>query len=186
MSILFDNRHASGVLKDRFANLFQASYDQHSTVSQVNMKWRDFGSASNHWWNVNIPLEEEIDLSQFFLLVSSISFKPRKDMLSWGSSSHKFRTKYCYALLQTQVISNSSFKQEILPTLSFLSHRIHNADIPSQCHWCKSSKENIQHLFFQCEVARWAWDYTSCWWRQRPLCDSILDFWYSFFHEYKG
>ncbi|KAK1372733.1 hypothetical protein POM88_028926 [Heracleum sosnowskyi] len=58
------------------------------------------------------------------------------------------------------------FFKKILPTSSFLAGRIGPRFAGSRvCKWCNRDEETQMHLFWKCEVAQWAWNFVSTWWK---------------------
>lgn len=62
----------------------------------------------------------------------------------------------------------------ILPTRKFLSVRISNLSL--KCVWCDSYEETIDHIFWRCEIARWAWSFIGNWCCMKPLEYSLSAF----------
>lgn len=55
----------------------------------------------------------------------------------------------------------------ILPTRKFLSFRM---QLPSTvCACCKREEESIEHLFWKCELAAWAWNFIGNWWSNKVV-----------------
>lgn len=50
----------------------------------------------------------------------------------------------------------------VVPTNLLLQRRI--ILISNRCGWCGVIVESIEHLFWRCELAIWAWSYIGHWW----------------------
>lgn len=59
-----------------------------------------------------------------------------------------------------------------------------NIDI--SCSWCGQSDEDIDHLFFECELAKWCWDALKSLWHVPSLVTSRTLIWKEFFSRFKG
>ncbi|KAK1357882.1 hypothetical protein POM88_051138 [Heracleum sosnowskyi] len=58
-----------------------------------------------------------------------------------------------------------NYFNKILPTSSFLANRLGQRFIGSRvCKWCNRDEETQMHLFWRCEMAKWAWSFVSSWW----------------------
>lgn len=62
----------------------------------------------------------------------------------------------------------------ILPTKSFLSVRLKN--LSALCPWCDSEVESVNHVFWECTPAIWAWDYVGQWWSLKPQLARVPKF----------
>lgn len=54
-----------------------------------------------------------------------------------------------------------------LPTSSALNQRV--SSINPSCMWCTLHHESLHHLFWECELARWAWSFVQKWWNISDL-----------------
>lgn len=46
----------------------------------------------------------------------------------------------------------------------------------SSCPWCNSAAETATHLFWDCELSRWAWGFVSKWWSLPNLLQESSQF----------
>lgn len=58
-------------------------------------------------------------------------------------------------------------------------------NIDSLCPWCGQTEEDIDHLFFECELANWGWDAFKSWWHVSFLVTSRAHIWKEIFSRFK-
>lgn len=111
----------------------------------------------------------------------------------WEPNQGPYTTKDCYLRLLWSLkiplktkIFLWKFQHEILPTGTLLVSRTHNPNISQMCGWCHLQEENIDHLFFKCEIAKWAWDLIFEWWHSRAVSLNKDILWSFILKMYKG
>ena len=147
------------------------------------------------WRHFPPPLQETYD--SFVALLSTVSLREGEDQIVWMFDNGKFTTNACSAEIQktnghavcmhkdwNQIWSIKGppkivsflwrLKWEILPTRSFLNSRL--KDVTNVCAWCGSNPETIPHLFWDCELAKWTWEFISNWWSMPGLKKDGLPF----------
>ena len=75
-------------------------------------------------------------------------------------------------------------KRRVLPTGDFLNRRINS--IQKSCGWCGAVKEDIDHIFWHCDLAQMGWNFLANWWGFNKLLLShsfSLDFLFSFHRD---
>lgn len=146
-------------------------------------------------WNRPILDREFNAIESLHGLYSSVELTTEEDILQWLPSKGVFTSKTCTNLLcssnairrsdrQYHAISTTwahiwqwkappkillflcKVKWNILPTHSFLAGRLRQ--ISNRCAWCNSAAETVEHLFGECQLARWSWEYVSKWWNITP------------------
>lgn len=48
------------------------------------------------------------------------------------------------------------------------------------CCWCSSESETLEHLFFKCSLAQWAWKNIRQWWNVNISPQNLEDMWRMF------
>lgn len=100
----------------------------------------------------------------------------------WLVTQENYSMKDCYQLL-TATLKDSKwckfwklkvppkisiylwkFKHQISITRKFLQARSHVQALRSLCGWCNALEESIEHLIFDCKIAKWAWSFIANWW----------------------
>lgn len=67
-------------------------------------------------------------------------------------------------------------EHKVLPTKEFLAGRLHNFNLSPLCSWCSIYEESLQHLFMDCDVAKWCWDEVCSSWSVRRDCLEQMEF----------
>lgn len=77
-------------------------------------------------------------------------------------------------------------RQEIIPTKCFLSSRIPTFQGGVICSWWHQHPESLDHLFFKCELASWAWNFMSKWWKANLVSFTRSNLWSGMYNIYQG
>lgn len=130
-------------------------------------------------------------------LIDEINLSDEEDRLIWTPGSGIFSTKECCRLLSTnqavELRSTSNWntiwksklppkiniflwkiQRGILHTRRFLNSRISN--IPPLCVWCEKADESIDHIFWDCILAKEAWEFTGNWWSNKNKLSRMRTF----------
>ncbi|KAK1373514.1 hypothetical protein POM88_029707 [Heracleum sosnowskyi] len=153
------------------------------------------GSAS--MWSRQLIERDMGDLEALTARVGSRVLTDSEDQLIWAPNKGNFSTKTFYEvnLLQSPhrfnqgTIWNAIWTTKlppkillflwklqwgIIPTRKFLSIRIQGFN--SVCAWCEVADESIDHLFWNCEVAFWAWEFIGKWWSISAVLNGLSVF----------
>lgn len=167
--------------------LYRITNFKHSSVKDFLTKWVEGSVSSSDLWIRPLLSREEEDLNSLNRILSTISLSNLKDKLFWSPGKGAFTSKICTSLLQQNHTSNRNqievwnsiwsakvppkiriflwkLESNSIPTLLLLSQRIQNFNLGSMCPWCRAAEESVKHLFWDCSIAKWAWDYVRTWW----------------------
>lgn len=176
--------HHNGVVKDQIPRLFRISRHRHISVRKMMAIWKS-QVPSETMWSRPLMDRDESNYVVFNEIMTSISLVDSEDELCWlpgkGSWTTKnFRLAYYSSLFQEPhpacgwnllwsvkvppkiKVFLWKLQRKILPTNMFLGNRIQS--IPTVCKWCNVHPESIDHIFWQCEVGKWAWNFICGWW----------------------
>lgn len=132
-------------------------------------------------------MEEFVMLSE---ILSSFSLSSGKDSLVWLPGKSQFSSKVCRDLMSPNCAIGSQqsyiwrliwkikappkilafvwkIQWNILPTRHFISSRI--AGVLNICPWCGIVQETSSHLFGDCVLAKWSWNFICKWWSIKAL-----------------
>lgn len=59
-------------------------------------------------------------------------------------------------------------------------------EIDDKCLWRNFGEESLNHFFFECGLATWAWTLVKSWWNLPPSSIDYTNFWQVFATKYKG
>ena len=173
-----------GTLKSLMPALYANVKWKHMVVKNFVNTWRENRYNENLWIDSrNLHSQEEFkELSQ---LLDSVSLSASPDILIWLPGKAAYSSKECQKIFLS---SNSQFgihsfiwrsiwkikappkilaflwkvQWRILPTRQFISSRI--PGVLNICPWCEKSPESISHLFWECTLADWGWNFLGKWW----------------------
>lgn len=171
-------------LCSKFNNLYSLAFQQHLSVKDFLYLWETNRNGGNLW--LANPLNSlTSEYEGLVKVMESISLKDGDDILLWDHAHGQFSTSECY--LEVSKLSNFPtldkrfwdliwsvkappkilyflwrIQWNIVPTRNFLKLRIKGLiDI---CPWCGLHPETSSHLFWECELSSWVWDFISAWW----------------------
>ena len=164
-------------LQKEFDRLFQLSGIKTASVRLVWEIWQSCGGLPPTIWSRQLrawELEQAEILNQ---ILSTIQFGDGKDVWFWNYSGKCFSTKECYMAISNVVLVNPKclsfwkfkippkvkfflwkLEHKVLPTKVLLAGRLHNLNLSPICSRCSMQEETLQHLFLECEMAKWCWD----------------------------
>lgn len=190
-----DAWHRDGPLMDLFPRLYNITRLQFCPMKFFFSLWEEKGVSDNSLWVRPISSRDEGFLSSLLSILQEINLNDSRDMLGWKPSKGGiFSAKEFVKLSSSSIqIGNSrshiweiiwkikvppkiniflwKLQWGILPTYAFL-HRI-MPDSPLVCKWCNLEIEDIKHLFWDCCLAKWAWDFIGNWWSIKNKLSSI-------------
>lgn len=185
-----------GPIMAHFPGLYRIAKLKHITVKAFLELW-ELGNSNENLWNRKLFARDNTDLELLSNTISRLVLSPIKDSLIWIPGKGTFSTKACTSLIwqRTAPGTNASpiwhniwsmkvppkivlflWKVQwlILPTKSLLSKRMQN--ISPICTWCQKEEETINHLFWECEIAGWVWDFIGKWWSMHSKLSKIQMF----------
>ena len=172
-------------LCQKFPDVYNLFLCTHVTVSEFLPRWKRHVIDYIHSWPEHLHTSVQISHNNMVSLLKDISLTEGKERLIWMLSNGTFTSKAGSVELfkmNAQITSNHSvwnliwsiksppkiqsflwrLNWGILPTRSFLNSRLKL--IADGCEWCKSCPESTSHLFWDCEPAKWTWDFIGRWW----------------------
>ena len=155
---------------------------KHMVVKDFILLWKR-GNLNDIWVDtLNSELLDELPVLSG--LLEQFSLTVGVDALVWLPGNNLFTTNLCRNLLSnfSSSIHHSyiwrviwkikappkilaflwKIQWNILPTRVFISLRI--VGVPNFCPWCGRRQESISHLFWECTLAIWGWNYIGKWW----------------------
>lgn len=189
-----------GPLMFKLPRMYRISKLKHSSVHCFLENWERFGGG-DLIWSRRLHSRDHDDVLMLSTIVNSISLSRREDSLKyWLPSKGVFSTKNCTLLLTYQAQHSQStslnsgvwskiwsvkvppkitiflwkLQWSILPTRQFLNSRLPNLSL--MCAWCDKEIESSNHLFWKCELAKWAWDHMGKWWSVTRFLTNITNF----------
>lgn len=181
----------------RFPNLYRISSLKFSTIKSFVDCWRARTNGDNTLWSRNLLERDKENVDHLRRIVDNINLQTGQDLLLWKPGKGEFSTRNLSDALQRissldttqnsiwKIIWKSKLPQKIsiflwkiqwrvLPTKQFLNSRI--STIPPFCAWRSVEVESLNHLFWECDLAIWAWNYVSNWWSVSRILASIHSF----------
>ncbi|KAK1360352.1 hypothetical protein POM88_044826 [Heracleum sosnowskyi] len=176
---------SQGTLKLLFPRLYKIS-----KLKCVNFRvYKDlldcYEAYGEVFWIRYLRIWEQEQVDAILEICSKISLKRNRDSLIRLPVEGNYTAASSYELLasdrsETKVAWNFIWKykvppkvqiflwnyfNKILPTSSFLANRLGQSFLGSRaCKWCNRDEESQMHLFWKCEMAKWAWSFVSSWW----------------------
>lgn len=170
-------------LVSRFPSLYSKSAMTHCTVSEMLNILRSPQSRSI--WVSQLLSEDQDNLSSLISLTEEVILTDKDDKPCWIPSGGAYTSTIANKILFNQPhggtrdssLWNTIWKLktppkvsiffwklvwEVLPTRLFLSQRLRTCD--PTCAWCGQTNKSLVHLFWDCELALWAWHYIESWW----------------------
>ena len=171
-------------LADRFPSLYDKTTTSFHTVSEV-LKLLHSTPISSTLWLTQLLSDDQISLSSLLRLTEGVVLRDKNDQIVWAPSGGSYNTSQAYKILFSRMHSSSGqqglwnviwklktppkvsifiwkLNWEVLPTTYFLSSKI--KDFSPLCPWCGQTNETLKHLFWDCVVATWAWQFIELWW----------------------
>ena len=170
-------------LASKLSRLYNLTQFKFLSVREFYDCWRNNKHNYSLLWGRQLIGYEISEIIQLQLILEELIFTKGDDMLLMKSTQRLFTVRYCYVVCSCQNYGVNSiwmnwsvmippkvclvlwkFNHGILPLKSFLSVRL-QGNFPSiTCSWCRLGEENQFHLFYECELAQWAWSFISLWW----------------------
>lgn len=175
-------------LCNRYPDLYNNTTKQNVTVQNLVDDWLQNNMSV---WKSPPSSSDMALISHISLLIQLHNFSPRQDSLIWKPSNKAFNSRDACSLIldfnsHNETSGSSiwnfiwSFKVPpklhaflwklawgILPTNLFLQNRLGTSN-PS-CVWCSMSVELTSHLFWDCQLAAWTWEFIDRWWSQKHI-----------------
>lgn len=190
-----------GILRNTLGKIFEISTCQNESLEFVVTKL-----GSDHiWWTREVHSDKRDEVNKFFEILCNSLLIPGKDEVRWSTNKGSYSTRDCYSQLQGMCTNDRNwnkvwrlnippkvqmfiwkFRHKIIPTSVFLLVRIPNMDIEIRYGWCEGGNETLKHLFFQCQLAHWTWDFIKKWWKVSVVPRSHEDFWLVMSTHFKG
>lgn len=178
-----DHWHHSGLLRVKLCKAFEVSRFKDGSVEKLISHLNLYGKRSKDWWLRALTSEEEAETTLFFDILQGIELKQGNDEVIWTPAHGSYSTQVCYNNLRASSVAMPvwgkiwnvkappkvqiflwKFSHKVLPTKVLLRSRMPNFGLDDLCEWCLRGHENLDHIFFHCQVARWAWKFISEWW----------------------
>lgn len=171
-------------LASKLSRLYNLNQFKFLSVREFYDCWRNNKNNYSLLWGRQLIGYEISEIIQLQLILEELIFTKGDDMLLMKSTQRLFTVRDCYVVCSCQNYGVNSiwmniwsvmippkvrlflwkFNHGILPLKSFLSVRL-QGNFPSiTCSWCRLGEENQFHLFYECELAQWAWSFISLWW----------------------
>lgn len=173
--------HGKEPLYQSYQSLFTLVSQQHLTVKDFLSLWEENKEGETLW--LEKPSSACVDeFSMFSREMENISLTNDIDMLIWTHADGIFNTKHCYMELNKQMSNIKGDKHtwdliwsiKVPPKIQLFLWKIQWRTIPTRkflktrlkglndiCPWCDSHSESVTHLFWECEVSKWAWLFVS-------------------------
>ncbi|XP_017239669.1 uncharacterized protein LOC108212453 [Daucus carota subsp. sativus] len=161
-----------------FSRLFYLSNLKTASVRLIWEIWNAWGGLPVIIWSRHLRAWEEEQVNILNQILACINFEDGPDVLFWKWSGRCFSSKDLYMALTGGHMASPEYSSywklkvppkvlfflgklvhHILPTKSFLAHRLRNMGFSATCSWCSAAEETLTHLFLECEVAVWCWGY---------------------------
>ncbi|KAK1361185.1 hypothetical protein POM88_045659 [Heracleum sosnowskyi] len=177
---------SQGTLKSLFPRLYKISNFQCTNIRAFKDLLDCYEAYGEVFWKRKLRSWEQEQVDSILGICSNICLKRCIDKLIWlpvdgsytAANSYEFLAKesddtkvewnfiWKYRIPPKVQIVLWKFFKKILPTSSFLAGRIGPRFAGSRvCKWCNRDEETQMHLFWKCEVAQWAWNFVSTWWK---------------------
>lgn len=174
----------NGTLQSLLPSLYAKVRCKHIKVKNFMSAWQ-VNCLNAILWVDNNNLSSQHEFFVLVQLLDSVSLSIGSDVLVWLPGKATFSSKVCLDLIKS---SNSADRSQsyiwrmiwkikappkilaflwklqwnILPTRLFISYRI--PGVSSICPWCEEGCESIHHIFWECTLAQWGWNYLGKWW----------------------
>ncbi|KAK1352860.1 hypothetical protein POM88_052698 [Heracleum sosnowskyi] len=180
----FDTWSSSLPLLKLFPKLFSISLWKFSSLKIFITLFKEYGTCSTFLRKIPLREWEKVEVTKLWDFISSEKLDNSPDQLLWIHSGKPFIVKDGYNVLEgtlnvprwdfyfiwklrvppkVQIFLWKVFTNS-LPTAQFLKHRIGSDFHSAMCKWCLTHEESVEHLFWDCEIASWAWNFVRKWW----------------------
>lgn len=192
-----DSWHQNGPLMVLLPRLYRISKLKFCSINLLIKLWVEKGLGDNSLWLRPVTGRESESLDLLVSILQGTELSNTRDVLEWIPGKGVFSAK-SFGQLSSQNSQASNSCQKIweviwnikvppkisiflwkvqwgiLPTCDFLHRKL--SDFSPLCKWCNNESENINHLFWDCSLAKWVWDFIGKWWSLENKLSSMASF----------
>lgn len=177
-----------GPLASRFSRLFSLSKLRLKSISEFILLWNDNGLNSNIWNNNFLP-SDSVQISQLSDIIGNTLLRQQNDKLVWQVDKGSFTSKDLSKCMLSEAPNMSPHSRiwsqlwslkvppkiriflwkvqwGILPTKQLLHSRL--SEVCPNFDKCGDVVESQNHLLWDCEIAKWVWEFIANWWSLKP------------------
>lgn len=173
---------------NRLYNLFTL---KEISIGEMVRRWENIKIGDENFWRRKLRGWELSNLEDLGGIIRNINLTQKGDVIKWKVNDAAYSSVEGYNQLQTSGLKEPHWNiiwkakipakvkiflwqaiHKVLPTASFLSSR--GLQSEAWCAWCNKEIEDINHLIWNCDLARKCWNFFHKWWELQGTLPSTI------------